>query len=762
MDPQHLRTVVDALIEGRAIATSEALPRDLSLPRGLIALRVRCGAEGRPLGPWRALAARAAELLGEPTARDDASGRDWSLRQRMLGRVPGGDRAGEILRRLARLAAAAPRGLALVFDDVDRADEPSRLLLARLLERPGALPVGLALAFSDARSPEARALSTRVAAAFGEAAVLADVSPATATATATAAPEDLAARVDPEVLLTLRAAAVVGDTFAVDDVSALRDTSVVRVLEHLQRARDLGVAFEDPGDGTLRWSSELASAIRAQVLPSLARAWHRRLAGRAVAPSPAVLAPKVDRPAPDAPAPVVDPPASAASAAEPVEEPVRRAPPREGHHLPRVPIVARPEEVFEAPTTPRPESLATAPAAPVTPVVVRPPEAARAEADHVRAARHLVAVGDLEGAARQLFEAAREAASMGLAAQALTQGRDALALLAELPANEGRRALRAELLLTLGMLQWHGGGAGADFSLAAARATLLEARAAVRATDPAALRGAIAAAIAGVAGDSGDITALDEALAELNETTRSLMAEGAALEAARLLNDQAALLLRAGDPVRAAWLIQQARGVFAQRVEALDAAALARDPSPLAELAETDHLYARLPLHAPARAGRAADALALGREHGLAALELYRRIGDPREVARVLVTLAELELKADHPHRVRELLGEALQLQESIGDVLGIAHASGVFAELEARLGSFSEAIRRLGDAVAFHVDKGSALGVAMARRAFVRVVTAARGAGDPAALAAVEAFAEELARAEELVGEARLPGELP
>jgi tetratricopeptide (TPR) repeat protein len=771
MDAQQLRSLVESLAGGRAVAVQEALPRDLPLPRGLIALRVRCGADGRPLGPWRDLAVRAAELLGEPADRDDeVFALPWSPRQRLLGRVHGSDRVGEILRRLARLASAAPRGAALLFDDVDRADEASRLLIARLLERPGALPLGIALAFADPHSQEARELTARVATAYGEASVVAATAPQPATTPNTALHE-LKARLDLDTLLTLRAAAVAGDTFTVDDVAALRELPALRVLEHLQRASDAGVVFDDQGECTLRWPTGLATALRGELLPSLARAWHRRLADRAVAPGPLndpARSPPAPASATGTPEPVVASPTVAETPPSPQalqeESVVRREAPREGHRthpLPRVKDVPAPEEVFEAPAATRPSPDRGSAASPSTRPVVRPPEAARSEADHVRAARHLIAVGDLEGAARQLFEASREAAAMGLAAQALAQGRDALALLAELPTNEGRRRLRAEMLLALGTLQWHGGGAGADFSLSAARTTLAEARATLKPGDPAALRGAVAAALAGVAGDSGDIGALDQALDELSATTRTLMAEGATLEAARLLNDQAALLLRAGDPVRAAWLIEQARDVFQKRIEAMDAEALARDPSPLAELAETEHLYARLPLHAPAREGRAADAIALGREHGLAALELYQRIGNVREQASVRVTLAQLELRAGHLQRAREHLTEAIRAQESIGDVLGIARSSGTLAEVEARQGAFTEAIRRLGDAVAFHVDKGSALGVALAGRAFARVAEAARNAGDPGALAAVEAFRAELSRAEELVGTVRLPTDM-
>lgn len=750
MDPTALRALAARLADGRTVASTGPIPREIPLPRGLVALRVRCGGgDARPLGPWRDLAARAAKLLGEPVDRDDEpSPPGWSPRQRLLGRVPGADRVGELLRRIARLAAAAPRGVALVFDDVDRADEATRLLLDRLLERPGVFPVAIALGFADPSSAEARGLLARVVSSYGKDAVLAP-SALPAAPELPAAPRDLQARLDADALLTLRAAAVAGDGFSVADVAALRELSPVRVLEHLQRACDAGVAFEDVGDGTLRWPPGVAAGLRAEVLPSLARTWHRRLAGRAGASASVAVPAPTPAPVPEVrQVPVV------------ADPPVRREAPREGHHLPRVNPALRPEEVFEPPTAARPLTPVPPPAPPAQ-RVVRPPGSARTDADHVRAAHHLVAVGDLEGAARQLVEASREAASMGLFTQALAQGRDALALLAELPASDGRRRLRAETLLALGTLQWHGSGGGQDFSLAAARSTLAEARGAVKPGDPAALRGAIAAAIAGVAGDLGDVTALDEALQELSETTRSLMAEGATLEAARLLNDQAALLLRAGDPVRGAWLIQQAREVFEARVESMDAAALAADPSALAELAETDHLYARLPLHAPARAGRGDDAMALGREHGLAALELYQRIGDSREAAGVLVTLGHVELRAGHLEHARKRLVEAMRLQESIGDVLGIARSSGALAEVEAASGRFDEAVRRLGDSVTFNVDKGSALGVAFARAAFARVAAAAKATGDAAAAEALAGFEAELARAEELVGRARLPSDV-
>ena len=339
-------------------------------------------------------------------------------------------------------------------------------------------------------------------------------------------------------------------------------------------------------------------------------------------------------------------------------------------------------------------------------------------------------------------------------------GRDAVALLGELPVTPERRRLRAEMLLALGTIRWQHAGPGTDFSLRAAFDTLREARAALGDKDATGMRGAIVAAMAGVAAELGDITALDTALGELSEATRVLLAEGAAVEAARLLNDEAALLLRVGDPVQAAWLLERARSVFERQVESMDVEALRQDPTALAELAETDHLYARLPLHAAARPGREADALALGQDHARAALELYERLGDGREAARVRETLARLELRAGHPRRAEELLQEALHAQETLGDVLGLARTAGALAEVAAQAGRFDEALQRLGDSLAFNVDKGSALGVAWNRRALARIADAVRGSGAEETTRAFDALAEQMERAEAIVGPVRLPAD--
>jgi tetratricopeptide (TPR) repeat protein len=375
--------------------------------------------------------------------------------------------------------------------------------------------------------------------------------------------------------------------------------------------------------------------------------------------------------------------------------------------------------------------------------------------DALRAAEHLAAAGDADGAARAMIESARELSLLGLVPESLAQLRRALDTLEPLPPTPARRRLAIEALLARALLQWRGAGPASEFSLAATWETLTAAQDLLRPDDPAGLRGAVASARAGVAVDLGDLAALEEALEALSEAVRALLRDGDAVEAARLLNDQAAVYLRLGDTVRAADLLERARGVFTARIDALPWDKI--DPALFAELAAAEHLTAQLPLHVAARAGREADAIALGRSHAMAALERYGRLGDLREAARVRETLARLELRAQRPHKAEEHLLAALATQEQLGDLLGLARSSAALAEACAASGRAEEALRRIGDSLAFNVDKGSALGVAFDRRTVARVREHLGGDAGPLAprLAQIDA---QLREAEQLVGVARLP----
>lgn len=794
MDSPDTQQIRERLAEGRSLVIQGRLPHELPLPEGVIGLRVRCDTDSRSLGPLRELSLKAARLLGEPEPGVRAvriPSYQGAPRHRLLGFTQEPEGVGAIVARLQRLVARAPRGVALVFDDVTLADEGTLTVLRRLVENPDVLRVPIVLGLGG-RDPEgeSRALVEALVAREGPHALV-EAWRSEAPRGETTAWRDVVRGLGHDELMTLRAAAVAGTAFDLASIAALRDLDELRVLEHLQRARDGGAPIEDTGENRFRMPDAMADSLREGVLPSLARAWHRRLADRLSAPPaeptsparaderpraapqsipvvhvpPPPAAPLVtDEEAPAAPVVTSDPqPANDTDPPvrpdEPEHRPRHRRHPRRGgravEHAPPAEIFTR-TEIGEGKVAPgaRPKPATTS----VIHDLVRPPKPAEPDTDGVRAARHLAAVGDLDGAARQLLAAAREAVGMGLPLQALAHGRNALAMLAELPVTPARRRLRAEILLMLGTTQWQASGPGPDFSLKAALETLLSAQETLGAGDPAGLRGAIAATLAGVCGDLGDVRALETALSELSEVTRALQAEGASIEAARLLNDQAALHLRGGDPVKAAWLLDQAREVFEQRIESMDDAELGEDPSPLIELAETEHLYARLPLHAAARPGRETDALGLGREHGLAALEIYRKLGDEREVARVQETLARLELRAGRLRHAEERLQEALQTQESLGDVLGLARSTAVLAEVCARNGRHDEALRRLSDSVAFNLEKGSSLGVVYNRRALERIAETVGKPVDQALARAFEEVAGQIRRAEAIVGGTILP----
>jgi len=699
----------------------------------------------------RDAAERAAAWMGEQFRLDPGPlgrrPRRWGLPNPETPRGPA-----QIAETLHRLARQAPRGAVLVLESVESADAATATLLERLADAPGVLGLTVVLAFGAAPRTELhRAVLARWCQRLGDDGVLGAFSaPAPEVPVVPVAPvvreavreaeavtDDAVAapvprvvpralpgrgidNLGPEVRLTLRAAAVAGPRCDIDAVAALRRLDPHRVLEHLQLAMDQQLALSDLGDGWFLLDGDLARSLQSEVTPSLAQAWHRLL-GERLSPAPA--------PTPPAPSRPHEAPPAVATAATPT---------------------AREETPAATPTAP---TLSTPPSERVQ--IPRPVTVGRDHTDALRAAEHLAAAGDADGAARALLESARELNLLGLPVEALGQIRRALDTLDALPPTPGRRVLAIEALLARAMLQWHGSGPASDFTLAAAWETLGAARDRLERGDPAGLRGAIASARAGVAVDLGDLKALEEALDTLSEAVRALLHEGEAVEAARLLNDQAAVYLRLGDTVRAADLLERTRKVFGDRIDALPWDQI--DPALFEELAAAEHLTARLPLFVTARAGRETEALALGRTHAMTALERYGRLGDTREAARVRETLARLELRAQRPHKAEEHLLAALAIQEQLGDVLGLARSSAAMAEVCTATGRFEEALRRVSDSVSFNVDKGSALGLAYDRRTLQRV-KATLGADAGAHATRIAQIEAQLREATALVGEVRLP----
>ncbi|AUX21781.1 hypothetical protein SOCEGT47_022690 [Sorangium cellulosum] len=367
-----------------------------------------------------------------------------------------------------------------------------------------------------------------------------------------------------------------------------------------------------------------------------------------------------------------------------------------------------------------------------------------------RAAAHLTEAGEIEAAARRYRAAATEAAAAGAYAQALSYGQKALSLLDGLPATPERRRLRIGALAGIGRVQWMAAGPDPAFTLAGALEVLDAARALLAPGDPPELHAEIAALLASVWYDVGDLRSLERALAELTAASRLLLDAGDALGAARLLNDQAAVYVRMGDPVRATHLLTESRRVFEERARV--------DPAARVELAETDHLFARIPLHVPARPGRESDALSMGIDHALAAERTYRQVGDARELARVWETLGRLELRKGRLDRATQRLTAAIEAEQAHGDLIGLARSTAALAEVLSAKGQHREALTLLAGSMAMNLEKGSPVGLAYNRRALNALVPNISLQGEEAE--ALRQVAAQLAAAEAILGRLKLPGE--
>ncbi|WP_437930429.1 hypothetical protein WMF37_14670 [Sorangium sp. So ce291] len=371
-------------------------------------------------------------------------------------------------------------------------------------------------------------------------------------------------------------------------------------------------------------------------------------------------------------------------------------------------------------------------------------------AHDARAAAHLTEAGELEEAARRYRAAAAEAAAMGAYAQALGYGQKALSLLDGMPPTPARRRLRIGALAGIARVQWQAAGPDPAFTLAGALEVLDAARALLAPGDPPELHAELAALTASVCYDIGDMRSLERALEELTTASRLLLDAGDALGSARLLNDQAAVYVRMGDPVRAAHLLTESRRVFEERARV--------DPVARVELAETDHLFARIPLHVVARPGRESDALSMGIDHALAAERTYKQLGDTRELARVWETIGRLELRKGRLDRATQRLTAAIEAEEALGDLIGLARSTAALAEVLSAKGLHREALAVLAESMAMNLEKGSPLGLAYNRRALNALVPNISLQGDEAEL--LRKIAAQLAAAEAVLGRLKLPGE--
>jgi tetratricopeptide (TPR) repeat protein len=258
--------------------------------------------------------------------------------------------------------------------------------------------------------------------------------------------------------------------------------------------------------------------------------------------------------------------------------------------------------------------------------------------------------------------------------------------------------------------------------------------------------------------DLGDSASLQRAIEELTQVSRRLLAAGEPILAARLLNDQAAVYVRLGDPVRATHLLEESRRLFESclRTHPNDAPAIE-------ELAETHHLLARLPLHARIRPGREADAYAMSMEHAQAAEQAYQHLGQRRQLARVWETMGRIELQRGQPAPAQERLVAALDLQRQLGDITGLARSTGALADLYTMQGQLENAAALLADSITLNFEKGSPLGLAVNRHALETLADEAARVQGPEAERFRDSLREverRLLQAESVHGRMVLPGE--
>ena len=772
--------------EGLATAVVGRLPEP---PPELHLLRVSCEVAPAALRPLLEARRLTEAVLGDIRKPDKAK----SVRRRTLfGDTP--ERATEavVVELWNQLARQKGVRWVVVFDAVEQADEATLAALAQVVRRPGWMQLPLLLVFHGEPTGPAAELLAAVKSRGEDAVIGGEQAPG-----GEAAGDDIQWRaLPPEVLRVLRAGALIGPGFETRIVADLLSLEPLAVLERLQHATDLGVPLEDRGEGRFSLPGAALTALSASLMPSLAQAWHRKLgrllgarAGQDLAtppPPPPAGAAKARRERLTTPgvalaAEIIDLSAEAIDLSAETDEPSVAETPPGGEPSPAAAAPAAEsdaEDLSPETAASRAKTVSDGPDARLVHAVVWSPTRRRTLlvqpmvadsepeptqdpaswgapsqvvptrlddplVDEVRAAEHMRLAGDVDAAAQHLCEAARKAADMGAPQAAAQHANAALALLETLPPSGGRRQLRVMALIELGRQQWQSAGYELGFTLTQALATLETARAQLDAGAPVDLAAELAQAIAGVCFDLGDQGSLERALAELGSASEMLAAAGDSVGAACLLNDQAAVLVRLGHPGRALQLLRESRKAF-------DAPAH-DDPIALRELAETELLFARLPLHAQLRPGREQEGFNMGLDHALAAERAYHELGEARELGRVWETMGRLELRRGRIEPARLRLEAAVEVQTQLGDLTGLASTTEALSEVLALIGRDAEAVTLLRDSIVFNRDKGSPLGLMGNRRAFTAL--SGRLAGQPQHAAGLQEAAILLAAGERELG---------
>jgi tetratricopeptide (TPR) repeat protein len=268
---------------------------------------------------------------------------------------------------------------------------------------------------------------------------------------------------------------------------------------------------------------------------------------------------------------------------------------------------------------------------------------------------------------------------------------------------------------------WEGAGRAPSQTLREALAAVEAAERAMTPDTPLAVQVELASLLAGIAYELGERGPAAHAI-ERSLATRAAVANRNPELAARLANDEAALLMRFGD----------LRGAFALLEETHAVASRARTPTEAATLAATEHLLARAPLHASDGAApreRILEAL----EHARTASSLYAQLGQEREAVRALETTARLELQANELHEAKGHLLKALERQQATGDLGGLARTTDALADLLASVGRIEEALQLVESSAEINLRRGATSALAYNRRTLARLRAAMnRGVDKP------------------------------
>jgi len=539
---------------------------------------------------------------------------------------------------------------------------------------------------------------------------------ATLGAAAGSAPESKSLAADPspharelpaELRRLLRLVAAAEPPVSIDAIAGVDGSSPLSVLERLQQAKDLGIPVIDLGASRVDLPAELRRALVAELLPSLVDRYRREVRGlrRSEGAAGAV--------GEDIPA--------ESMLREATSSTFQRAPSGFRSELGRDQSAPLGETEDSQPTAggdtpPGPATGTQDPTLPADPAI----------------ASLLTRVRDLE-----------HAIAMGLYAEAIATAEALLGELDRAYDDEETRELRIAALVGLARAHFLGAGSsgrtgGSQPSFGHARVSIDAAHALLQSDDSVATLASVEELRAEILYEIGSKECLELALKVIVELTQRYLDAGQALSAAGLLNEQAAIELRLGDSVRAHHLLTRAREVFQEQA--------ARDPHARLEMAQTDHLLARLVLHVDARPGLETEACEKALGHAHTAEALYSELGRKRELARVHETIGRLEARLGHTKRAQAALGRAAAVQQEIGDALGLARSAGALADLAADLGGCDTALQLLGRSLELNLQVGSLSGLSHNREAVQRMNSS--GAFD--GVQELQSLLEAIDRAEE------------